>query len=481
MVKPYPGFVGGSNTTQSPVANNERTVNFYVEPAPDGSMALYPTPGVSTFASITDAPGRGGILVHGGRVFAVIGASFVEIFEDGTTTTHGSVTVDANPATLCTNGDGGGQVFVTSGGKGYIFDLSANTLTQVIASGCTMGAHLDGYFLYLDSSTSTLYVSDLLDGTTWDPTQFAQRSIQPDPWVAMVVLDRYIWLLGSQTSEIWYNAGTFPFPFVPHPSGLISYGCAAPFSATVVSGALYWLAASAVGEGQVITATGFTPQIVSTFAMLSQIDGYVTLADAIGDGYQDLGHTFYLLTFPAARTTWAYDATEGGTLPIPPTLRWTERGTWDSQNAEYVAWRPIYHGYAFGHHLVLDRETGSIFRMSPTIGTDADGNGVRRLRRPPTLFSKNERLRVPLLELLLEPGLGLTTGQGENPLVSMRMSTDGGKTWGHERFRSAGARGEYGARVRWTRCGSGRKMQPEFVFTDPIPWRVLGATAQVDA
>lgn len=478
----YQGFIGGSDVTQSALANGERTINWYVEraqsPGATHQFSLYPSPGVASIVSAVESPGRAHVF-EDGREFAVIGGTFYELDLDGNLTSRGTVAVDSHPATISTNGDGGGQLFLTSGNNGYVFTLSSNVFAQVRTGATTMGAHLDGYFLALDAATSTLFLSDLLDGTTWDPTQFAQRSIGSDPWVSMKVLGRYIWLFGEKTTEVWYNAGAFPFPFAPHPSGLVPFGIVAPFSATVVSGSLYWLAATAHGAGHVVQTQGFSPTVISTFGQRVSTDAYAERADAIGDTYEDLGHTFYVLTFPTADATWCYDATEA--LQLPQSMRWTERGTWISEENRYESWRPLYHAVAFGEHRMLDNATGTIYRMSAALGSDVDSRPIRRVRRPPALYQDGRRVFVPEFSVQVEPGLGLATGQGVDPRMGLRISKDGGKTWGPERYRSAGALGVYDQRMVWHRNGAGRRWMPEIVVSDPVPWRVLGATARISA
>lgn len=468
---PYPRFLGGSYVAQSPISAQELTVNLYPEQKAPGTAYqgaqhdLYPTPGVDAFATSAGSQGRASFS-QDGRMFVVISATLWEVSSDGTLTNRGTVAVDGNPATICTNGDGGGQLFITSGDNGYLLDLTSNVFSTVRTGATTMGIAIDGYFGALDAATSTLFLSDLLDGTTWDPTQFAQRSIQSDPWVSVIVLDRYVWLLGTQTSEIWYNAGTFPFPFAPHPSGLVDYGTAASFSPAVVAGTLVWLAQTADGTGQVVSASGFSPQVISTPALDVALAGYAMLSDAVGDTYQDLGHTFYILTLPGANATHVYDTT---------TQLWHNRGTWLAESMRYDAWRPLHHAFCFGKHLMLDRASGLIYRLSSTSGVDVESRPIRRLRRAPLLVSE-KRVFIAAFELLLEWGLGLASGQGSNPQVSLRISTDGGKTWGSEHWRSAGARGAYGTRVRWSRCGGGARLVYEIAMTDPIPWRLTGAT-----
>jgi hypothetical protein len=470
----FPNFTGGSYKAQSPIAANEETINFYLEQVEVAGTAakvvLYPTPGVDGIGTSTGSPGREHTFVAE-REFGVFGGRFQEVAQDGTVTDHGAVAVDSNPATISYNGEGGGQLLITSGDNGYVFTLATNTLTQVRTGATTMGDHVDGYFLVLDAATSTLYFSALLDGATWDPLDFIQRSTKPDPWISMKVFDRYVWMGGVSTSDVYYNDGSTPF--APHPSGTMPFGTAAAFSAKVVAGSLMWLAQTDSGNGQVVRLSGFSPDVVSTFPLQVELASYATIADAVGDTYQDLGHTFYLLYFPTANVTWCFDAT--GTSTLPNGSRWTKRGTWLTGDSRYDAWRPVYHAFAFGEHRMLDRASGAIYRMSSDLGTDVGGGPIRRLRRPSGLWRENQRLFISDFEVYLETGLGLPLGQGSDPQIGLRISTDGGKTWGAERFRSAGALGQYGTRVNWTRCGSGRHWTPELVVSDPIPWRVLGA------
>jgi hypothetical protein len=126
-----------------------------------------------------------------------------------------------------------------------------------------------------------LKISDLLDADTWDPTQFAQRSAQPDPWKALVVNYNEIWLLGSQTSEVWYDAGNFPFPFALRPGAIMQQGIAATFSAAVLDGTVIWLAHNQNGQNQVVAASGYIPTRISNHAMEWQISHYARVDDAV--------------------------------------------------------------------------------------------------------------------------------------------------------------------------------------------------------
>lgn len=465
----FPSFIGPSNVAQSSIADAERTVNYYVErtalPGEKNKAVLYPTPGVTTITTATQSPGRGSFEA-GGRAFVVIGNTFSEITEPLALISWGTVAVNDNPVTMSYNGDGGQEVFITSGENGYIFNLGSNLLTLVRTGNTTMGAFIDGFFLALDVANSALYISDFLDGTTWDATQFQQRNAAGDKWVSLIVNYHDIWLVGEKTSDVWYNAGLSPFPLLPRPGGTVPYGTSAPWSVEVAGDAVHWLAQSQNGDGQVVRVSGYTPQVISTPALQVALASYSDTTDAVGDTFEMLGHTFYFVSFPTARATWLFDMQSGV---------WTELGTWISAENSYAAWRPLYHVFAYGRHLMLDRETGAIYELSSTAGLDADGRPLRRLRRAPALFTENRRVFISRFELMVEPGLGAVSGQGSDPQIQMRISPDGGKTFGNERSRSAGALGKYRHRTFWTRCGSARDPVIETTMSDPIPYRLIDA------
>jgi len=469
----YQAFVGAAYPSQSNRASPERLVNWYVEKMEsDGASsraALYPTPGVSTLATHTAAAsGRAHFYING-REFAVIGKDFVEIDIDGTITDYGDVAVDGNPATISSNGDGGGQLFITSGGNGYLFTLSTNTFTSIsaLADKATMGDMLDGRFLALDAATSTVYISDLLDGATWQTgVVLFQRSEMPDRWIGMRVFNRYIYLFGTETSSVYYNSGNFPVPFSLHPSGTLQAGTAAGFSPKVVGQSVMWLGSTDQGDGQVWRTAGFTPEVISTFPVANAINGYGLVSDAIGDSYDDLGHSFYVLTFPTADATWCFDA---------KTDLWHERETWISETSTAGAWRPLFHAFAFGKHRILDRSGPVVYTLSSDNGLDVGGRPIRRWRVSPILEHENERLFVASFEIDMETGLGTQTGQGSDPEVMLQISKDGGKTYGPERWVKAGKAGKYTRRVRWTRNGAARQRVFKVMMTDPVPWRVTNA------
>lgn len=465
----FRSFLDGSYRVQSPITSQTTLMNWFTEIAEaEGAVSkktLLPTPGVNAYATIVEAAGGRALYDTGsGRTFGVIGSRFVEVTGLSAYTLRGTVAVNTNPATIITNGD---QLFITSGDKGYNYDLATNVLTEVLASGATQGGMLYGYFVAFDKTNGLIQISDLFDGTVWDPTQFQQRTIGASKWLAMLVTsDGQIVLPASKDGERWYNSGAFPFPFAPDPSALFQVGIAATFSIKEMKEGVVWLATGAQGGYTVVVAAGYGPLRISdhgvelALAQMSRVD------DAIGDAYEEQGHAFYTLTFPTADKSWTYDFT---------TKQWHERGTWLSEENRYTYWRPVFHCSSFGKHLMADRETGVIYHMSDAYGLDVDHRVIRRVRRAPAINNEHSRIRYGKFELLLQAGLGTSTGAGVDPIIMFRMSNDFGQTWGTERQMSIGKMGQYAWRAIQWRLGQGRGRVFEISTTATTPVRITDA------
>ena len=467
-----PGFCGPSFRSQSASVDAETLINYYVQiigmTNATAKTALFPVPGVQVLQEAPTQPCRR-LFTNADKLFAVYGAVLYEVSKDFVFTARGTMADDGTPCSLTTNGDGGGQVMITSGNSAYLLNLDDNTLIKV-QDHAFMGGMIDGFFLLLDIESSTLKISDLLDGTTWDGTQIFQRSSSPDPWKAMKVASQKAWMFGQELTDVFYNAGTSPFPFAPIPGGVVPYGIEAPFSAEEFNGQMTWLGRSKFGARVVVRATGYSSaDIISDEALNYQLATYKKVDDAEALVYQELGITFYCLTFPTENITWCYH--EGG--------GWHQRAFWNTALPQYGFWRPRGYAFAFGKHLVGDRTSGTLFELSSAFPYDADGALIRRERIAPTLVQEQIAFILDNFVLFLQPGLGLVSGQGSDPQVELSYSKDGGKTFGPSRRRSAGKMGEFSTRLEWNRLGQFRQFTPRIVVSDPTPWLIHGASVNV--
>ncbi len=478
----YPGFIGPSSQTLSPVADVEQLVNLYMEPS-DGSAsgrpALYGFPGIAQYLDLPSADMRA-MAEMNGRCFVVNGDQLYEVLDNGVNITAnalGAVYHDQNLASIRFNGPLtalglGNQALIASAGLAYILNLTTLVLTPVLSQGeASQIGMLDGFFLAFNATTGRMRLSALNNGLSWDPTQFFSRSAGPDQWVAFVVLAPDIILLGSQTGDIWYDAGSFPVPFAPRQGFTFKYGCVAPASLAVAGQSVLWLSRTAEGAGTVVLMNGYRPQPIGSYAFDSAVANYELhrqIADAEAMVLTRAGHPWYVLRFPSANATWAYDLR---------TTRWTQLGHWNSLRGAFDSWKPRVTCHAFDKNLVGDA-TGRIGNLDETVATEADGSAIRRVRIPPALVAQEgSRVFVDRFSLDLETGLGASGDPAGTVLV--RWSKDFGRTWSSEQRLGVGAIGDYGHRVFHTIAGSSLKaMVPEVVITDPFPMRIVGAEVQ---
>lgn len=363
-----PGVVGGTDLLQASRANAARSINWY--PATihgEGAKVvtwLAPTPGLAVFATFNES----GQFVRGqfqqdGRAWAVVGPSFYEVYSDGTSTNYGTVADDGGYVSFASNGTAGFQLMIVSGEQGYIFDLQLNTLTQItdpdFLTNPRQVEFMDGYFIVSQTNTRAFQISALEDGTDWDALDVAERSEGSDSIVTLIRSHREIWLLGSKTSEVWYDNGDALFPFAPTQGVFIEHGSAASFGAIRINETLVWLEQGELGDGTVVMANGFNPQQISTYAISLQIQEGFDLSTCVAWGYQEDGHSFYVLLTPGATTPFntskCLDLTEGV---------WHERATWNATTCEWEQHRASTHMFVFEKHLVGDRMTPTLYQMS---------------------------------------------------------------------------------------------------------------------
>ncbi len=157
---------------------------------------------------------------------------------------------------------------------------------------------------------------------------------------------------------------------------------------------------------------------------------------------------------------------------------WHEESWTDTDNNSYMV-RGIVQDFSNGKNYVGDWRSGNVFEVDPDTYTD-NGDLIHRERTSPHIWNNLERTYYGSFQVDLEAGVGLVSGQGEDPQIMLQISRDGGHTYGSEQWRSAGKLGEYARRVKWNRLGSDRDRIWKVKCTDPVKWVILGAYIEVE-
>jgi len=461
----YPGFIGGAMPSKAISALETRAINLYLEAVNQSGgggkspAVLMRVAGNALFATLPDTPVRG-VFRTQGRLFAVGGGKFCEVLQSGQVNAYGDVT-QFGPVYMASNGI---QVCLSVGGKGYIFDLKTNTFSQINAEGFPDQAGalavIDTYFIVLAGDTNQFFISGPLDGTSWSGLDFSSDE-EPEDAVTLAELHNYLWIFGENTIVIYEDSGDANFPFSRMAGGQIETGCAAPQSVATLDNTLFWLGADERGTAVAYRADGLLPTRISNHGLEERWQSYATVADAISYSEQRKGHAFFVIHFPTADETWAYDAA---------TQAWHQRGSWDATQGKYHAAISRFHTFCFGEHITGDYEEPYLYVNSPDYADD-NGAPLRWLRSAPHLAKETKRMFYARLDLDMQMAEALPDGTAGT--VVLRYSDDGGQTWSSELYDTTGALGEYLTRVYWTRLGASRNRVFELSGSDPVPYLCL--------
>ena len=329
----------------------------------------------------------------------------------------------------------------------------------------------DNYFVYNKPDSQLWAASDLLSPIT-DPLSFASKDGSPDDLVSIIVDRREVYLLGEMSSEVWINSGAVPFPFTRIPGTSTQQGIAAQYSMSRMGNSFAYVSKNNRGEAMVVRMNGYFPERISTHAVETTLVNQ-NVSNAIAWTYQLEGHEVYVVTFPSIGTnglTWAYDNTTG------LWHKWLYR---NNQN-EYERHRGNCCAFFNQQVLVGDYQNGKIYQLSRSYYTD-DGQPIRRIRRAPHITSDLQRQYFHELQIQFQPGVGLSTGQGEDPQAMLRWSNDGGSTWSNEYWTTIGKQGKYLNRAIWRRLGFSRDKVFEVSISDPVKAVIVSANLKAEA
>ena len=327
---------------------------------------------------------------------------------------------------------------------------------------------VDNYFVYNRPSTQQFGSSNVLSPISGS-TNFSSKDGAPDNLVTLIVDHREIYLLGETSSEVWVDQGTSPFPFTRIPGTSTQHGIAAAFSVARLGNSFAYLSKNNRGTAQIVQMNGYVPQRISTHAVENSLTNQ-PITDAIAWTYQLEGHEVYVISFPTLQLTWCYDIA---------TQMW-HKWLYTNDLGQYERCRGNCAASFQGYNLVGDYSNGKIYKLDRNIYTD-DGQNVKRMRRAPHLTTDLQRQYFEELQLQFQPGVGLSTGQGNDPQAMLRWSSDGGSTWSNEHWTTIGQIGKYTNRAIWRRLGSARDRIFEVVVSDPVKAVIVSANLKMTA
>lgn len=431
------GILGGSSRQRSLKQDAQRTVNLWAVQDQDGIdvAALYSRPGLNLLGSTGTGYGRGGLQASNNRVFVVSGSQLFEERGDGSSVLYGSLDSSTGYVTMADNGL---QLAACDGISLYIFTYATNVFLKVVNPNLPSASSvifLDGYFVVSKSPNSGIFqISAPYDGTSWAALDFATAESSPDSLLCVQSIQGQLWLFGVQSTEIWQNTGAASFPFQrTNSAAKLSVGTIAPYTVLEVDNTGYWVGQDKQGKGIVYKADGFSPQRISTTPIELILQAAPDPTNLRGFVYQEMGHTFYIITGGGMETAPVLDLA---------TQLWSEWAYLD-EAGNYELPLQSYVFYAFGKIIALDRLNGNVYEQKMDFFSD-NGNPIARDRTFTHLFNKSQRFRISNLCIFFEEGVA--NDNIPAPVALLYISADSGRSYGTPFVASLGLVGEFNER-----------------------------------
>ena len=220
----------------------------------------------------------------------------------------------------------------------------------------------------------------------------------------------------------------------------------------------YWVA----DDFTVRLLEGITPRRVSSHAV-EQFLSSATATSLEAFTYEQDGHFFYVLS--AVEGTFVLDVITG---------EWAERETYLQGN-----WSMRYSAQFNGLELVGDATSNKIGSLDANTYTDFGATQRMEWTYQP-IYAEQRQAFHRRLEVVLETGVGATTGQGSDPKIMCQYSDDGGRTFKSLPDKSLGPLGNREVRVTWHGLGSARQRVYKMAVSDPVAIAVTDTQIEVD-
>jgi hypothetical protein len=339
---------------------------------------------------------------------------------------------------------------------GYIYNLATNAFGVItdadFPNGATSVAFLAGYFLVNVPNSGRFQASSLYDGFTWDGLDFWTAEANPDNLTALWAAHGTLYLYGPLTIEFWAPSGDTRI-FARIGGAGAEWGIPSPWSIDRFGDNEIFLAKNRMGQFQVSLLQGFNVIPVSTADVTHDMNALTAIEGATAYSYMMDNHLFYQINF--ASKSYLYDAS------APQGGAWCELSSNGARHFGEIRFELLSKPY------ICDYRNGKIYVPALDAYTD-NGTPIVREWTSKHVFNAFERVTVDELQVEFEPGVGLVSGQGSDPQAMLKISRDGGATFGNEHWAPIGKIGGYLTRVIWRQLGRARDIVFKISVSDPV-------------
>lgn len=457
---------------ESTYASDAELINLMLKDNPPGSRAPFHITSVPTLStSGISTPTTGsirGICFHPDRntLYVVQGTSIYRGAASSWTLV-GTMPGTANCRMVYT----GTHIVIVDGTNARCVVEDGSSVVTPTTEGWIDVAYQDGYTIYADTDSDSVYVSNLDDPTTIGALNFTTVDALSGSIVGIMSDHRELFVYKTSSIEHFYNSGTGGFPFVRSSPGIVEVGAWNLGNGSLIygtntiaryAGTRFWVG----NDLRVYMSNGYKPMPISTPWVERYLRTNVTAVPLYGAAFEIDGRVYYLVSgfsVSGVRVALVYDVKLGF---------WHRRY---SPVADALMITHVLSYYPTSLPVVAARNAGTLestlYHLDPagTNDTGAAAGAVRTMTLPqyaPTGGGK----RVFMPEVYLD--MAKTT---DAATMTLSWSDDGGTTY------TSGLSGtSTNPRSRWQRLGSFYQRILRFTITVANKLTIFGVRARVE-
>jgi hypothetical protein len=455
-------ITGGSYLSQSKPLSSQQTINFYPKSTQlaKEKFVLFSFPGLKTVGGFVGIDR--GLHRMAETLYQVKGQILFSIAKDGLHTSLGAIA----GTDRCIMANDGISLFIVSSTGVYQYNSDTGNISLVTDSnivGAKSVAFINNQFIYTNDLFSI--VSNVGDGSTANGLNIIGEESLPDNMVRDFIFDDIIYRASERSIVAWYNSGVGNPPIEKLQGRIFQVGLAAINSIARTDDAMYWM-----GDDFSIYQSSAGARVkISTDAISNEIQAYSTVTDAIANTFLIDGISFYVIKFPTGGKTFVLNETLGqqGWFELSSG---TEGGNY--QGASFLE--------CYGKTFVADVDNGNVYTLDAKTYTN-NGETIKRVRTTGSVnsepFGVNGKLtQMSKAKFIMESGVGLISGQGEDPRIMVEYSDDGGYTWKHGSWPRVGRLGERTLQVEFFNLTKFYDRIFRVSTTDPVSYSIFSAT-----
>lgn len=462
-----------SNQHEQPHGGVAALINAYVVPGGDerkSKISIRAAAGLEALVTLDTSGGIRGVIEVDGVLYAVAGRTIYQVDSGGNAVLIGGLPSDGYVGLARNQRGTGVQIIVVCDGLSFV--IVGGTLTQITDSDLPPAVDvcvINRSAIFV-SADGRMVRSEIDDATSVDGLDLARAEAVPDGILRVIDRGSEIIVIGPRSVEIWQDVGAEAFGFSRNT--VINVGAVSASSVTkatvlgeIVTDAVFWLAADRAGRfaGAVMLASN-TPRKISNAWVDTLIDKEPDKTAIVATSWVERGRAF--VAWRLSSTTIVYDTSTG---------LWHERQSRDAYG-NLTAWNvglcTVLGGRVVGAHV----SEPVLYWVDPDICDEDGSEMIWRVRTPP-LNAFPGRVEAHRVYLDMVPGVGLGSGasQDTDPVVTLRLSTDG-KTWRDCGSARLGQQGQDQTRVYWSRLGTFPAATFEFTCSAAVARELLSAS-----